>query len=37
MLAALCVGEVGAVVLMYGKAEAAFELADVVFEEVGVF
>ena len=37
MLAALSVGEVGAVVLMNCEAESAFEAADVIFEEVGVF
>ena len=37
MLAALSVGEVGAVVLVDGEAETAFEGADMVFEEVGVF
>lgn len=37
MLAALSVGEVGAVILVDGQAEAAFEGADVVLEEVGVF
>ena len=37
MLAALGVGEVGAIVLVDGEAETAFEGADVVFEEVGVF
>ena len=37
MLAALGVGEVGAVVLVDGEAEPAFEGADMVFEEVGVF
>jgi hypothetical protein len=36
MLAALGVSEVGAIVLMDGQAEAAFEAADVVFEEVRV-
>lgn len=36
MFAALSVGEVGAVILVDGEAEAAFEAADVVFEEVGV-
>ena len=37
MLAALGVGEVGTVVLVDGEAEPAFEGADMVFEEVGVF
>ena len=37
MLAALSVGEVGAVVLVDGEAETAFEGADMVFEEVRVF
>ena len=37
MFAPLCVCEVGAVVLVDGQAEAAFEAADVVLEEVGVF
>ena len=37
MLAALGVGEVGAIVLVDGEAETAFEGADMVFEEVGVF
>ena len=36
MLLALGVGEVGAVVLVDGEAEAALEGADVVLEEVGV-
>lgn len=37
MLAALGMGEVGAIVLVDGEAEPAFEGADVVFEEVRVF
>ena len=37
MLATLCVREIGAVVLVDREAEAAFEGADVVLEEVGVF
>jgi hypothetical protein len=37
MFAALSVGEVGAIVLVDGKAETALEGADVVFEEVRVF
>ena len=37
VLPPLGVGEVGAVVLMYGEAEPAFKLADVILEEVGVF
>ena len=37
VLAALRVREVGAIVLVDCEAEAAFEGADVVFEEVGVF
>ena len=37
VFAALGVGEVGAIVLVDGEAETAFEGADVVFEEVGVF
>lgn len=37
VLAALGVGEVGAIILVHRQAEAAFEGADVVFEEVGVF
>lgn len=37
MLPALRVREVGAVVLVHGQAEAAFEAADVVFEKVWVF
>ncbi|KAL8748354.1 MAG: hypothetical protein Q9184_007364 [Pyrenodesmia sp. 2 TL-2023] len=37
VLAALGVGEVGSIVLVHGEAEAAFEGADVVLEEVGVF
>ena len=37
MLAALGVGEVGAVILVDCEAETAFEGADMVFEEVGVF
>lgn len=37
VLAALGVGEVGAIVLVDGEAETAFEGADMVFEEVRVF
>ena len=37
MLAALRVCEVGAIVLVDGEAESAFEGADVVLEEVRVF
>lgn len=37
MLAALGVCEVGAIVLVDGETETAFEAADVVFEEVRVF
>lgn len=37
MLAALGVGEVGAIVLVDGEAESAFEGADVILEEVRVF
>ena len=37
MLAALRMGQVGAVVLVDGEAETAFEGADMVFEEVRVF
>ena len=37
MLAALCVGEVGAIVLVDCQAETAFEGADVVLEEVWIF
>lgn len=37
MLPALGVREVGPIVLVYGEAEPAFEGADVVLEEVGVF
>ena len=37
MLATLCVGEIGAIVLMYRQAEPALERADVVLEEVRVF
>jgi len=37
MLAALGVGEVGAVVLVDCQAETALEGADVVLEEVGIF
>lgn len=36
MLAALRVGEVGAIVLVDGETEAALEGADVVLEEVGI-
>ena len=36
MFATLGVGEVRAIVLVYGEAEPAFEGADVIFEEVGV-
>lgn len=36
MFAALSMGEVGAVILVDGEAETAFEGADMVFEEVGV-
>ncbi len=37
MLAALGVCKVGAIVLVDGETETAFERANVVFEEVGVF
>ena len=37
MFAALCVSEIGAIVLVYCEAETALEGADVIFEEVGVF
>lgn len=37
VLAALCMGEVGAIVLVDCQAEATLEAADVVLEEVGVF
>ena len=37
VLAALRVGEVGAVILVDGQTEAALEAADVVLEKVGVF
>lgn len=37
MFATLCVGEIGAIVLMYCETEPTFEGADVVLEEVGVF
>ena len=37
MLATLCVSEIGAIVLMHCEAETAFEGADMIFEEVGVF
>lgn len=37
MLATLCVSEIGAIVLVYCKAEPTFEGADMVLEEVGVF
>ena len=37
MFASLGVCEVGAIVLVYGETQAAFEGADVVFEEVWVF
>lgn len=37
VLAALGVGEVGAIVLVDGETQATLEGADVVFEEVGVF
>jgi hypothetical protein len=37
VLAALRVGEVGAIVLVDCQAETAFEAAEVVFEDVGVF
>ena len=37
MLAALSMSQVGAVILVDGEAETAFEGADMVFEEVGVF
>lgn len=36
MLSALSMGEVGAIILVDGQAEATFEAADVVLEEVGV-
>ena len=37
MLTALSMGKVGAVILVDGEAETAFEGADMVFKEVGVF
>jgi hypothetical protein len=37
MFSALGMREVGAIVLVDGQTEAAFEASDVVFEEVGVF
>lgn len=37
MLPALGVGEVGAVILVHGEAEATLEGTDVVFEEVRIF
>lgn len=37
MFSTLGVGEVGAIVLVHGEAESAFEASDVVFEEVRVF
>lgn len=37
MLASLRVGEVGAIVLVYGKTKSTFEASDVVFEEVRIF
>jgi hypothetical protein len=37
MFATLSVSEVGAIVLVYGQTETAFEASDVVFENVGVF
>jgi len=37
VLAPLRVCEVGAIVLVHGEAQAAFEGADVVFEEVRIF
>jgi hypothetical protein len=37
MLSALCVCEVGAIVLVHSETETTFEAANMVFEEVGVF
>lgn len=37
VLSALSMSEVGAVILVNGKAETTFEASDVIFEEVGVF
>lgn len=37
MLAALCVSEIGAIILMYCETEPTLKGADVVLEEVGVF
>ena len=37
MFPTLCVSEIGAIVLMYCKAEAAFEGTDMILEKVGVF
>lgn len=37
MLSTLGVGEVGAIVLVDGETESAFEASDVVFEKVWVF
>jgi len=37
MFATLCMGKVRAIILMDSEAEPAFERADVVLEEVGVF
>lgn len=37
MFSALCVSEIGTIVLMYCEAKTAFEGADMVFEEVRVF
>lgn len=37
MLATLGVGEIGAIVLMYCETKTAFEGADMILEEVGVF
>lgn len=37
MFSALCVSEIRTIVLMHGEAKAAFEGADMILEEIGVF
>ena len=37
MLSPLRVCEIGAIILVYSEAETAFEGANMIFEEVGVF
>lgn len=37
MFSALCVSEIGTIVLMHREAKTTLEGADMVFEEIGVF